>query len=262
MKKCLLAWWLLCFARSMACHGDDILKAVRVEPSGQIADEGFRAETGWSSLRRLDVAIELKQADETFLRVSPHREFRTGERFHLSVTSSSDMFVYVLVQNADGSHALLFPEKAGDSPVLRAGQEALIPKANSPFQFSGATGRETLRVLAASEALPDIAPEQLFRLESQRLRSDADRRSLERLQEMRSRTLQNEVKRQSGIRTVQTFSEAIQAVRNGKMQRGVQVVAVERREDRHSITMASPAPDDGQNSPEIVIAELMLLHRK
>lgn len=262
MKKWLIVRGLIYFVLLKVCHGDDILKGVRVEPSGQIADEGFRAETGWSSLRQLEVAIKLKQADGRYLKVSPHSEFRTGERFRLSVNSSSNMFIYVLVQNADGSHALLFPERADDPPELRAGQEALIPAANSTFQFSGATGRETLRILAASRALPEIAPEQLFRLELQRLRSDADRRSLESLHAMRSRALQKELQRQSGTRTVPSLDEAIQAVRNGKMQRGVQVVAVEHREDSHSITLASPTPDDGRNSPEVMIAELTLVHRK
>eukprot|EP00913_Durusdinium_trenchii_P008858 g8324.t1 len=143
-----------------------------VDRTGRVTDAALRERTGIVKLHAYRWAIERKLGKNRFETASPKDTFHTGDEFRLRITAYTDMYFYLVIKNADGTLDLLLPEKpGGKARLIRRAADATIPEDHT-FEFTGATGREELKILASPKPLPWRMARQLIAVRhGQKLRS-------------------------------------------------------------------------------------------
>lgn len=249
---------LLCLLATSVEAGDGVSKlSVRTDRQGQIDDDAFQAKTGWQVVRRLSVSIDLK-TDKGFKAVSPKRIFHSGEQFCLRITSSADLYLYVLVYNADKTYDLLFPQSPDDGPFTAADSIRRVPDAYEPLEFSDKVGTEKLRILASPKPLPKISPRQLFDLAAGEKLTADEEALLKRMKDEMNKTAKGLFDQSQKVTRVKNLPTSVQKIRNGGLKKAIHVVAVEESNVAQVVTTASPeASADG-----VLVVELSLKHEK
>jgi hypothetical protein len=243
---------------ALLLSGESVCGADPCLPSAKRAkvDSDLQKKTGWKSVRKLSVSVELL-VDGEYRPVPASRVFATGEQFRIRVTPDTDLYVYVLVHNADKTYDLLVPASSEDVPIVRGGKSQLIPPNDPPFEFQGEAGKETLRILGSVCPLPKIAPQMLFELESGAALTTVEEKQRRQLRQARTTHIAEIVKRQSKTRRVKGLNQATELIRSGAMARAIEVIAVEENEQAQTVTVASPEIE----TESVIVAEIVLTHR-
>jgi|GEM_PF-2818497 hypothetical protein len=242
----------LLLSGASVCGADPCLPSAK---RGEV-DADLEKQTGWKTIRKLSVSVELL-VDGEYRPVPASRIFVTGEQFRVRVTPDTDLYVYVLVHNADKTYDLLVPASAEDVPIVRGGKSQLIPPDDPPFEFQGAAGKETLRIFGSVCPLPKIAPEVLFELESGTALTTVQDKQRKQLRQTRTTRVAEIVKRQSTASRVKGLNQAVELIRSGAMARAIEVIAVEESEQAQTVTVASP----DLKTEGIIVAEVVLTHQ-
>ncbi|MGH9837675.1 MAG: DUF4384 domain-containing protein [Blastocatellia bacterium] len=93
------------------------------------------------------------------IRVSPDRQFKSGERICLLVEVNRDGYIYIFSQENDESPKLLFPNAAvaGGNNYVRAHQTLWLPE-QGEIEFYNRPAREKLVVVFSESKLANLAP--------------------------------------------------------------------------------------------------------
>ncbi|MGE0756407.1 MAG: DUF4384 domain-containing protein [Pirellulaceae bacterium] len=170
-----------------------------VAADGRVQSDQLIQTKRWRTLHAFAWAIELKNRQTgEFVIASPSREFRSGEQFRLRIESATDLHIYVLVHNADGSDTLLLPEKAESVPLIRPGQVAYLPSRGT-FDFTAPAGVEELRLLASPQPQPWVTAPELFQRKHGDELTEEQRDTMAQLRSIRSRSIDGATREQSRI---------------------------------------------------------------
>jgi len=142
-----------------------------IDARGRVTDPELRRRTGWEVIRGFTWRIELEKdlwQPGKLTAVDAKQPFHNGDRFRFQIEAFCDLFLYVVVQNADGQKALLFPdaELGEPTPRLAKGQKLLLPPDAPPFKFDGPAGKHRLRLIASPAKLPSTEPDTLLALKN------------------------------------------------------------------------------------------------
>ncbi|MEO8497574.1 MAG: DUF4384 domain-containing protein, partial [Planctomycetota bacterium] len=202
----------------------------QVDSAGRITDDDLRQRTGWQTMHAFQWTIELEQpqGSGTFDAVSKKRVFRHGDVFRLRFETATDLYVYVLVRNADMSETILLPEAAEAVPLVRRGDITTLPALRPYFAFTPPAGTERLRLVVATEALPWVSSRKFWELENGDVLSDEQQEALAQLKSVRSRNLGAAIKQLSThVKSIDSLDAAQQQIEQGALARGVEIIAVE-----------------------------------
>ncbi|OHB81460.1 MAG: hypothetical protein A2V98_02800 [Planctomycetes bacterium RBG_16_64_12] len=127
-----------------------------VDADGQVTDPRLRQETGWAVVRGFAWRIELEDTRRPgwFVPVDARDTFHGDQRFRIEVEAFCDVYVYVVVRNADGSHDVLLPEPGEETPRMAKGQTVVLPSDGTAFRFQPPGGTHQLRLVASPVKLP------------------------------------------------------------------------------------------------------------
>ena len=142
-----------------------------IDARGRVTDAELRRRTGWEVIRGFTWRIELEKDPWQPGKLTPvdaQQPFHNGDRFRFEIEAFCDLFMYVVVRNADGQKALLFPDPGlgEQTPRLAKGQKLLLPPDDRPFKFAGPAGKHRLRLIASPVKLPCTDPDKLLALEN------------------------------------------------------------------------------------------------
>jgi hypothetical protein len=142
-----------------------------IDARGRVTDPELRRRTGWEVIRGFTWRIELQKDPWQPGKLTPvdaKQPFHNGDRFRLQIEAFCDVYVYVVVRNADGQKALLFPDPglSEQTPRLAKGQKLVLPPDGPPFKFAGPHGKHQLRLIASPVKLPCTDPEKLLALDN------------------------------------------------------------------------------------------------
>lgn len=230
-----------------------------VEATGKVRNIELERRTGWQTMHAFSWAIELESATsrEVFSAVDADREFHHGQRFRLRLESATDLYIYVLVHNADGSQVVLLPEGPEAVPLVRAGQVAYLP-APGTFRFSPPAGTERLRLLASPQKLRWVATRELFGLEHGDRLTDQQRAKALEDRTRRDESIEQAINRQAKMRRAGGLRAAIEKIESGAATKGAEVVAAEEVDRVNLVTYASAMPD----AQVVIVTNIILKHSK
>lgn len=251
----ILAWTVPAAAADRPAGLDRVRQDV--EPTGRVKNVVLEQDSGWQIMHAFAWAIELEQAGSPgeFRTVDAGREFHHGERFRLRIQAATDLHIYVLVHNADGSQEVLLPSSPNRVPVVRAGATEYLPSRGA-FRFSPPAGTERLRLLASPQQLPWVAPCDLWKLQNGDHLTREQQDALAQLRSFQARSINDAKVRQSQMRSVDSIAAATRDIQRQKLSRGAEVVAVETVGDVHQVTYASGSPD----ARFVIVEEIVLKH--
>lgn len=132
-----------------AADGESVAREIireQVKPNGQ-ASPALIADTGWQTVHGFNwqmLAVDEATGEQTPVRSD--QTFRTGQAFKLRVLALTDLYIYVLNENASGSVATLFPIKAEQHLLIQAGSEVKVPpdapSGRDQFRFTRPVGKK------------------------------------------------------------------------------------------------------------------------
>ncbi|MFH1266298.1 MAG: DUF4384 domain-containing protein [Planctomycetota bacterium] len=127
-----------------------------IDADGRVTDARLRDETGWAVVRGIAWRIELEDTRRPgwFVPVEARETFHSDQRFRIEIEAFCDVFVYVVVRNADGSHGVLLPEPGEETPRMSKGQTVVLPSDGTAFRFQPPGGTHQLRLVASPVKLP------------------------------------------------------------------------------------------------------------
>ncbi|NUQ63324.1 MAG: DUF4384 domain-containing protein [Pirellulales bacterium] len=202
-----------------------------VDASGRVTDLQLRQKTGWELLRGFAWRIELSdpQRPGSFQPADAGQVFRHGQRFRIQVEAFCDLYVYILVRNADGSTVLLLPESGEEVPRVVKGQKVVLPSDGTAFRFDPPAGSEQLRIVGSPVKLPWIDGRELIKIENGQELSREEQDTLAQLKSVR--------------RQVKGLDAAVKAIGEGSLARGCEVVLLEKSPDGNLVTLTSTSAD-------------------
>ncbi|MEX2264238.1 MAG: DUF4384 domain-containing protein [Bryobacteraceae bacterium] len=95
--------------------------------------------------------IELRGETGQLLRVNANRQFKTGERIRLHVTSNVDCALTIMQSQNNGPIEMLFPARAGADNRVRRFQERVFPSETGFFRFNSQTGNMRLLLMVQAD---------------------------------------------------------------------------------------------------------------
>jgi hypothetical protein len=232
-----------------------------VDASGRITDPALRAQTGWQTIHAFVWVLELAdpQVAERFAAVDSGRTFRHDQRFRLRIGALTDLYVYVLVRNADGSEELLLPERQEPVPLIRRGQSVSLPKRDA-FRFRPPAGTEQLRLLVSPMKLPWVAPADLWKITGKERNGEAlteqEQAVIDQLKAIRAREIAWAIDWKERLPASTTWQAAWKSIRDGGLPRGAEVVAVDTTERTNLVTHTSARA----NSRPVIVHDIFLRH--
>lgn len=135
---------------------------VHVRPDGQVAPQ-LQASVGWQTCHAFRWQImEVNPRNEVGRPVSSTEQFKTGTRFRLKVETFTDLYIYMLNVNTDGSVVGLFPEEGERHVQVKRGGSAALP-AGGHFKFAPPAGTEKFYVIASPVKLTWWDPAKVIR---------------------------------------------------------------------------------------------------
>lgn len=215
-----------------------------IDASGRVIDSRLRQQTGWELLRGFAWRIELAdpQRRGSFQPADPDRVFRHGERFRIQVEAFCDLYLYILVRNADGSTVVLLPEPDEDVPRVARGQKLVLPSDGSSFRFTPPAGSEQLRIVGSPLKLPWIDGGELFKIQNGQELSRQEANTLAQLKSIRPQ--------------VKGLDTAVQSIREGALARGCEVVLVDKSPEGNLVTLTSTSSE----ANPIIVHDMALRH--
>lgn len=228
-----------------------------VEPSGRVKNVVLAQDSGWQIMHAFTWAIELEQAGRRgeFRTVDAGREFHHGERFRLRIQAATDLYIYVLVHNADGSQEVLLPSGPERVPLVQAGGTEYLP-GQGAFRFSPPAGTERMRLIASPQQLPWVAPRDLWKLQNGDHLTLEQQDALAQLRSVQARSIDDAKVRQSQMRSVESIAAATRDIQRQKLSRGAEVIAAETVDEVHQVTYASGSSD----ARFVIVEEIVLKH--
>jgi hypothetical protein len=215
-----------------------------VDASGRVIDSSLREQTGWELLRGFAWRIELAdpQHPGSFQPAAPDQTFRHGQRFRVQVEAFCDLYIYILVRNADGSTVVLLPEPDEEVPRVAKGEKVVLPSDGTAFRFDPPAGSEQLRVIGSPVKLPWIDSRELFKIENGQELSREEEDALAQLKSVRQQ--------------VKGLDSAVKSIREGSLARGCEVVLVDKSPEGNLVTLTSTSPD----ANPIIVHDVYLRH--
>jgi hypothetical protein len=203
-----------------------------IDARGRVTDPELRRRTGWEVIRGFTWRIELEKDPWQPRKLTPvdaRQPFHNGDRFRFQIETFCDLFMYVVVQNADGQKALLFPDPGlgEQTPRLAKGQTLLLPPDDPPFKFDGPAGKHRLRLIASPSKLPCTDPDKLLALNNgqpvptEREPAPEAPRSVEQVKGLKS---------------------AVQQIDRGTLAKGCMIEVVEPAPEANLVTLTSSDP--------------------
>jgi hypothetical protein len=123
--------------------------APRPGPAAEVQPVSLPAVTG------LMYWIELRTESGQLLRVNANRQFKTGERIRLHVTSNVDGELTIMQSQNNGPLEMLFPASAGQDNRVRRYEEKVFPSETGFFRFNAQTGNIRLLLMVRAEGAPE-----------------------------------------------------------------------------------------------------------
>ncbi|NLX99728.1 MAG: DUF4384 domain-containing protein [Rhodopirellula sp.] len=215
-----------------------------VDGDGRVTDAQLRRQTGWEVLRGFSWRIELEDSERRgwFQPADAARVFRHGQRFRVHVEAFCDLFVYILVKNADGSTVVLLPEPGEKAPRVAKGAKVVLPDDGTAFRFEPPAGTEGLRIVGSPVELPWIDGGELFKIENGQELSRQEEDTLAQLKSVR--------------RQVKGLGNAVRAITAGELAKGCEVVLTESSPEGNLVTLTSTSPD----ANPIIVCDVALRH--
>lgn len=254
-----LAGWLAAVASLAAAEPPSREQLTRaVDVVGRLTDPQLRQQTGWETVRALAWRIEVERPEGSgsFVPADARGTFHHGQRFRLAVEAYCDLFLYVLVRNADGSEVMLLPERNEQTPRIAKGRTIVLPGEGSSFRFDPPAGREQLRLIASPVELTWVTSRELFLVQNGQELNAQQRVAFERFRENRTRSIAAARESQQKLPQVQSLSEAVRAIEQGKLTKGCDVVAVDASVAGNLVLAAS----GDRNSRTAIVHDIMLKH--
>jgi hypothetical protein len=236
-----------------------VLQQVRqdVDSSGRLRNIELARRSGWQTMHAFAWTIELEDGAQpgVFQAADAEQRFRHGQRFRLRIEAATDLYIYVLVHNSDGTHEVLLPEKPAQVPLVKAGQTAYLPAQNA-FRFSPPPGKEQLRLLASPKVLPWVEPRELWQLENGQTLTSEQQATLDQLKSVRTRSIDAAIQSQGKMKSVANILAAVKDIERGSLTRGAEVVAAEKVGQSHQVTYAGASPE----ARCTIVADIVLDH--
>ncbi|MFO0816353.1 MAG: DUF4384 domain-containing protein [Pirellulales bacterium] len=108
---------------------------------GQVLDDQLRAATDWKVVRALQWQIEVEKAGGKFVPVDQSTKFRNGQRFRIRIEPLTDLNIYLLALNTDGSEEVLLPQRFELPALVKRGETISLPT-DGALQFAPPAGKE------------------------------------------------------------------------------------------------------------------------
>lgn len=96
--------------------------------------------------------IQLRKADGTIERVTAEREFHSGERIRLHLTSNVSGHLVIMQKENSGPYELLYPTRPGGKNQVLKGHEEVFPSDGTWFRFDNNPGQVKLLVMITPES--------------------------------------------------------------------------------------------------------------
>lgn len=231
----------------------------QVDARGRITDKDLRQRSGWQTMHAFQWTIELERpaGSNEFVAVSKNQTFHHGDAFRLRFETATDLYVYVLVRNADKSETILLPEAAETVPLVRRGDRAFLPTPPDTFSFSPPAGTEQLRLVVATEVLPWVSSKRFWELENGEALSDEQQAVLNQLKSARSRSLGEAITKLSGqAKSVDSLRIAKKQIEQGTLAKGAEVIAVEDADEADVVCYVTNQTD----AHPIIVHDITLNH--
>lgn len=227
---------------------------------GAVRDRNIVRESGVQIVRGVSWVIELKTPDDRYEPVPATREFHTGERFRLRVTTSSRVHCYVLVHNADGSFEVLMPDRDERTTVINPGEPAFVPPSGF-FRFAPPAGVDEFWLVASPTPLPFLAPNDLLeyvrKLENGGRLDDEEAAALANLRNQQTRGLKAAAAQFAQTPTAKSLDKLLAPSKDDVRTRGATVVALNKPD--HSRLTVVAAPDAAADRP--IIEKIKFTHK-
>lgn len=240
----------VCRAQETVYKLADIRQAV--DRQGKLLDPKLRQQTGWRVMHGFQWAIELRNERGDFQAARPTDSFHDGQYFRIRIETASDLYVYVLVANADGTKVVLLPAEDEPPCLVKRGESCFLPSTGT-FKFSDPPGKETLRLVVCPTALPWATPEELWQIQEGHMLNPDDLQALESLKSVKSISSKSVGKKATPLRKFQSIAKAV-----GDGARDFNVVGVET--GKQDVVVVFGTPTEG--SAPIILHDIVLKHDK
>lgn len=139
-----------------------------IDSKGCVVERDLGARTGWRALRAFTWRLEVAAPSQpgVFLPADAARTFHSGERFRIQIEAFCDLFMYVGVEDADGSRSLLLPLPDEKPAQVRRGQKIMLPPDGTAFRFQPPGGTHRLRIVAAPVSLSEAGISRFWSLQT------------------------------------------------------------------------------------------------
>jgi hypothetical protein len=100
--------------------------------------------------------IELRQENGQLMRVNANRQFKSGERIRLHVTSNVDGALTIVQSQNNGAPEMLFPPSRGGDNRVEAYKEKVFPSETGFFRFDPQAGNIRLLLMVQANGAPAV----------------------------------------------------------------------------------------------------------
>jgi len=230
-----------------------------VDEHGRVVDRALAEKTGWQTMHAFAWTVELEDSDHqgSFQATDPTQQFRHGQRFRLRLESATNLYIYVLIRNADGSEDVLLPKPDEQVPLMAPGRPVYLPS-DGAFRFTPPAGREQLRLLASPQVLPWVTSCELWKAQDGDTLTVEEQATLAQLRSIRTKSIHQAIKRQASMHRATSVRSAAESAARGTLARGAEIVAVEMAERANLVTYATPARD----AKPVIVHDIALRHVK